>query len=152
MLTVASGRVLAHMIVAVVALSALALFGLGALAWLLLRTPDWLGTRWPRPDPIAATALDRTPSPPVTAGTTRRLISIEILNAGELAGSRGRLAGLAHNVVPGLTRRVVYDQTVKILREQLLAQRVQADVRVHVLRPPGGPGPTVDEVTTIDLD
>ena len=123
------------MIVLVVVLAVVALGSLGALLWLLLRTPDWLGTRWPRVDPVAGAALDRAPSPPVAAGTTRRLISIEILNSRELAGTRGRLAGLAHTVVPGLTRRVVYDQVVKILREQLIAQQVDADVRVHVLRP-----------------
>ncbi len=134
----------------VVVLALLVAGSLAALLWLVLRTPDWLGTRWPRPDPLAAGALDRTPAPPVPAGTTRRLISIEILNAGVLAGGRGRLAGLAHAVAPGLTRRVVYDQVVAILREQLAAQHVEADVRVHVVRPGAG-GTPVDEVRTVDL-
>lgn len=105
-----------------------------ALVLLVWRTPSWLADRALAVDPSAAAALDRTPSPP-SSGTTRRLISIEILNAVELASTRGKLAGLAGSLAPGLTRRIVYDQTLKILREQLVDQQVRADVRLHVLRP-----------------
>ena len=133
----------------IVVLVATDVVALSALAWLLLRPPAWL-----RPDPQAAAALDRAPHPPVPAGVTRRLITIEILNPIELAGTRGRLASLAGTVAPGLTRRVVYDQTLRIVREQLLEQQVHADVRVHTLRPAPDnlSAATVDEVRVIDLE
>ncbi len=43
--------------------------------------------------------------------------------------------GIAGSIAPRITRRVVYDQTVKILRQQLEVHRVIADVRVHTMRP-----------------
>jgi hypothetical protein len=48
--------------------------------------------------------------------------------------------GIAGSFVPHLTRRIVYDQTVRQLRDQLAAHNVVADVRVHVLplRQPDG--------------
>jgi hypothetical protein len=65
----------------------------------------------------------------------RQFISVEILNPIELATTRGRLLGLAGSFAPGFTRRLVYDQTVKELKRQLLAQHVVADVHVHTVRP-----------------
>jgi hypothetical protein len=59
------------------------------------------------------------------------VISIEIHNPIELAGHRNRMFGIAGSFVPDLTRRVVYDQTARLLRDGLAAQRVVADVRVH---------------------
>ena len=131
----------------------------------MFRPPVWLSGRWPAPDGEAAAALDGTPRPPVPKGSTRRLISIEILNPIELAGTRGRLVGLAGTLAPGLTRRIVYDQTLRILKQQLVDQQVLADVRLHTLRPappqaaPSGRGdadgarPRVqDTVQTIDID
>jgi hypothetical protein len=61
----------------------------------------------------------------------RRVISIEIHNPIELAGRRNRMFGIAGSFVPDLTRRVVYDQTAKLLRTKLAEYQVVADVRVH---------------------
>ncbi len=124
----------------------------------------------PRPagldDPGVHAALGVSPRPVGAARGTRRLISIEILNPIELAGSRGRVVGIAGSLAPGLTRRIVYDQTLKIMRRQLDEQNVVADVRLHTLRPVGPvrtdtpreqvtrPAPRtdyVDEVQPIDL-
>jgi hypothetical protein len=76
-------------------------------------------------------------APPAPGAPTRgrRFISIEILNPIELAGSRGRVLGIAGSIAPGFTRRLVYDQTVKILRRQLVERHVVADVRLHTLHP-----------------
>jgi hypothetical protein len=80
---------------------------------------------------------------------TRRLITVEILNALELAAGRGgRLAGLAGSLAPGLTRRVVYDQTVKALRRELGRMVVHADVRLHTLR--AVPRPAADATRVLD--
>jgi hypothetical protein len=69
------------------------------------------------------------------SGRDRRLITVEILNPIELATARGgRVAGLAGTLAPGLTRRIVYDQTLRILRRELTGKDVLADVRVHTLR------------------
>lgn len=86
---------------------------------------------------------------PDGAARTRRLISVEILNPLELARARGRIAGLAGAIVPNLTTRIVYDQTLKILRAQLTEQDVAADVRLHTLRParPGTPAPAAQPAT-----
>jgi hypothetical protein len=96
----------------------------------------------PGPDPATAAALDRLVPQRSTRGV-RRLITIEILNPIELAGARGRWAGVASSLAPGLTRRMVYDQALRLVRRQLIAERVVADVRVHTLRPttpqPGPP-------------
>src|SRR4051794_2184605 len=73
--------------------------------------------------------------PPTSTTSTRRIITIEILNPIELAGTRGRLAGIAGSLAPGITRRVVYDQAIKNLRRQLAEERVVADVRVHTVSP-----------------
>jgi hypothetical protein len=123
------------MVVLALALVVTNLVTLTALVRLYLQPLDL-----PGPDPAVAAELDTTPAAGRTP-STRRLISIEILNPAELAATRGRLAGLAGSVAPKLTQRIVYDQTVKILREQLVAQQVVADVRLHTLRPSGARGP-----------
>ena len=84
------------------------------------------------PDIDAALAAAERPAAP---GRGRRIISIEILNPIELAGARHRMFGIAGSIAPRITRRVVYEQTVKILRQQLEVHRVIADVRVHTMRP-----------------
>jgi hypothetical protein len=97
--------------------------------------------------PAVEAALAATPAA-VTVQGTRRMISIEILNPIELAGTRGRVMGIAGSLAPGLTRRIVYDQIVKTLRAELAEKQVVADVQLHVLRPaattasppPGGAG------------
>lgn len=81
---------------------------------------------------VAATARSVVPS---QVGRARRVISVEILNPIELAGSRNRVFGIAGSFVPDLTRRIVYDQTVKIMRKLLDEHHVVADVRVHTLTP-----------------
>jgi hypothetical protein len=115
--------------------------------------------------PVNATAgaveVFEAPRPPGVSERSRRLITIEILNPRELATSRaGRIAGLASTVAPGLTRRVVYDQTYKTLRRELDRMAVQADVRLHTLRPVPRSAPAqrsvidavvVDEVAPLDL-
>jgi hypothetical protein len=112
----------------------LAVTNLGAVGLLLRRR---------LPSPVAdepgetglRAALDATAPAVAAPEGTRRLISIEILNPVELAGTRGRVLGVAGSLAPGLTRRIVYDQVAKILRSQLGARQVVADVRVHTLRP-----------------
>jgi hypothetical protein len=90
-------------------------------------------------------AVARPIGPSTSAGKTRRFISIEILNPIELAGVRSRMFGIAGSFVPHLTRRIVYDQTVRQLRDQLNAHNVVADVRIHVLpeTSSGTPAPAV---------
>lgn len=88
------------------------------------------------------------------AGRTRRVITIEILNPIELAGVRGRMFGIAGSIVPHLTRRIVYDQTVRQLRDQLAAHHVVADVRIQVLSPephgvPGTAGTPLSPATPV---
>ncbi|WP_375481965.1 hypothetical protein [uncultured Jatrophihabitans sp.] len=135
---------LALLVVLVVLLALTTALAVVALVLLVRRPPAWLLERVLEVDATAAAALDRTPRPPTVAGMTRRLISVEILNALELAGTRGRLASIAGSLAPGITRRIVYDQTLKILKEQLVAQQVRADVRLHVLKPGAEPAVTVD--------
>ena len=147
------------MLVAVIVLAVALVGALGALGYVMVRPPD--PRRVPlAPDDVAATALDRSPRPPGAVSETRRMISIEILNPIELAGTRSRLIGIAGSFAPGLTRRVVYDQVLKILKRELDAQHVVADVRLHTLRraadTPGEPQattpePASDEVRRVDL-
>jgi hypothetical protein len=136
-------------VLAVVAAAALA--GLGYAGFRLVQPPE--PGRVPRaPDGTAAAALDRSPRPAGASADTRRLISIEILNPIELAGTRHRLLGIAGSLAPGLTRRVVYDQVLRIIKQQLDEQHVVADVRLHTLRPaPAADGAPVDEVRRVDL-
>jgi hypothetical protein len=115
--------------------------------------------------PEGSVEVFEAPRPPGVSERGRRLITIEILNPIELASARGgRIAGLAGSLVPGVTRRIVYDQTFKTLRRELDRMAVHADVRLHTLRSVPRPEPTrpsgspavdavvVDEVAPIDLD
>lgn len=101
--------------------------GLAAALW-RLRPRDV------EPTPELAELLANVARQPGAIGT-RRIISVEILNPIELAGTRGRVIGIAGSLAPGITRRVVYDQAMKTLRRQLAEQQVVADVRLHTLRP-----------------
>jgi len=92
----------------------------------------------------------------------RQFVSIEILNPIELAYARGRVLGIAGSFAPAFTRRLVYDQTVKTVRDELNQRGVVADVHVHAIRkvetaaqqpPPGDartiviePGEYVDDI------
>ncbi len=113
------------MVVLVVLLIVTNLVTVGALAYLALRPDDH-----PKPDAALARTLDRLP-PVASSSATRRVISIEILNPIEVAATRGRLAGIAGSLVPGLIRRIVYDQTIKTMRRDLAEEKVVADVRLH---------------------
>ena len=104
----------------------------------------------PTPDEVVAAAVEAM-RPVASTTSTRRVITIEILNPIELAGTRGRLAGIAGSLAPGITRRIVYDQAIRNLRRQLVEERVVADVRLHTVTPeradrPETRGPIVDVV------
>jgi hypothetical protein len=122
-------------LVLVVVLIVTNLATLGVLAWFQLRP-----TVQPGPDDALGRSLNAAlPAPASTTGS-RRLITIEILNPIELAGARGRLAGVAGSLAPGITRRIVHEQAVKMVKRQLAAEQVVADVRLHVVRPASGSG------------
>jgi hypothetical protein len=104
---------------------------LGVLAWFLLRSPEPA-----RPDATVGRRLDNL-RPAASTSSVRRVITIEILNPIELAGSRGWWAGIAGSLAPGLTNRVVYDQAIRLVRTQLADHDVVADVRLHVFDPAG---------------
>jgi hypothetical protein len=95
-------------------------------------------------------------------GRPRRFISVEVHNPIELAGTRGRIAGLAGSLVPGLTRRIVYDQIVKQMRALFVENGVVAEVHVHsvhhaptpvLVRPtrPAAPAPSTASPHTMPL-
>jgi hypothetical protein len=116
-------------LVLVIVLAATNLLSLGVLLRYLLKPVDH-----PEPDaPVRAYLAEQRPA--ASTSGTRRVITIEILNPLELAGKRGRWAGLAGSLVPGITRRVVHDQAVHFVRRQLAAEKVIADVRLCVLEP-----------------
>ena len=117
------------MVFLVIALVATNLISLGVLVHYLLKpTPQ------PEPDEVVTRYLNER-RPAVSTSGTRRVITIEILNPLELANKRSRWAGLAGSLVPGITRRIVYDHALRLVRRQLAAERVVADVRLCVLRP-----------------
>jgi YD repeat-containing protein len=117
-------------VVLVILLVGTNLVTLGVLAWFLLRPAEQ-----PAPDEKLARALSAAAGASSSSTGSRRLITIEILNPIELAGTRGRLVGIAGSFAPGITRRLVYDQAMKLVRRHLAAEKVVADVRLHVFRP-----------------
>lgn len=134
------------MLYLVIALVATNLLSLGVLVHYLLKPS-------PQPEPDAAVRGylgERRPS--VSAWGTRRIITIEILNPLELAGTRGRWAGIAGSLVPGITRRIVHDQALQMVRRQLAAERVVADVRMCVLRPEPAQPPVEVAVSPLPVD
>jgi hypothetical protein len=121
-------------LILIIVLVATNLLTLGALAWYVLRPVEHPAA----PEAAVARALaDRRPG--ASSTSVRRVITIEILNPIELAGSRGRWAGIAGSLAPGLTNRVVYDQAMRLVRQQLASHNVVADVRLHIIGPEGGP-------------
>lgn len=92
------------------------------------------------------------PRPAGVRGRERWLLSIEILDPGEVAARRRRGLGIVGALAPGLVRRVVYDQTRKTVARELAAQGVRADVRLHTLRPaaPGEAQRDVIEAVPVD--
>ena len=85
------------------------------------------------PDASLAASLAARRHPAASSSSSRRVITIEILNAIELAGRRGRWIGIAGSLAPGLTRRIVYDHAIRLVRSQLAKEHVAADVRSDVL-------------------
>lgn len=117
------------MLVLLIVLIVTNLVTLGVLGWLLLGPAEHA-----RPDAIVARGVEVS-RPPASTTSVRRVITIEILNPIELAGSRGWWASVAGSLAPGLTNRVVYDQAIKLVRTQLATHDVVADVRLHVFDP-----------------
>jgi hypothetical protein len=117
-------------IVLVIVLIVTNLVALGVLARFALRPAEH-----PAPSRSVAEAIDAARRPELSSSATRRVITIEILNPIELAGSRGRIVGIAGSLAPGITRRIVYDQAIKLVRRHLAEQKVVADVRLHTVRP-----------------
>lgn len=117
------------MLIALTVLVVTNLVTLAVAAWILLRP-----AKHPRPDPIVARGVEIR-RPATSTSSVRRVITIEILNPIELAGSRGWWAGIAGSLAPGLTNRVVYDQAIRLVRTQLADHDVVADVRLHVFDP-----------------
>jgi hypothetical protein len=64
----------------------------------------------------------------------RRMLAVEILNPIELASTKVKAAGLLGAVRPALLTKIVYDQAVKQVVDQLETEGVLADVRVHAAR------------------
>jgi hypothetical protein len=121
-------------LVLVIVLAATNLVSLAVLLRYLLRP-----AAHPAPDTTVQAYLAEQRPAASTSGT-RRVITIEILNPLELAGKRGRLAGLAGSLAPGITRRVVHDQAIRLVQRQLAAEKVIADVRLCVLEPAADDG------------
>jgi hypothetical protein len=121
------------MLVLVIVLIVTNLVTLGVLARYVLRPVEQ-----PAPDAALAASVSARRAPVSSTGT-RRVITIEILNPIELAGTRGRLVGIASSLAPGITHRIVYDQALKSVRRQLADERVVADVRLHIMRPEDAP-------------
>ena len=118
------------MLVLVIVLIVTNLVTLGTLGWYLLRPVEH-----PSPDASLAASLAARRHPAVSTSSPRRVITIEILNAIELAGRRGRWIGIAGSLAPGLTRRIVYDHAIRLVRTELAKEHVAADVRLHIVHP-----------------
>lgn len=67
------------------------------------------------------------------AATRAPVIGIEILNPIELAAKESSFAGPVGTVAPELIRRIVYQRTTEILRDELRQKGVQAEVTLHGL-------------------
>ena len=65
---------------------------------------------------------------------TRRVIVVEILNPVELATEKVKAAALLGAMRPELLRKIVNEQAVRTVREQLVLEGVQADVSIHAVR------------------
>ncbi len=92
------------------------------------------------------------PRPSGLRGRERQLLTVEILDPNEVAASRGRALGLVGALAPGIVRRVVYDRTRRTLIDELFAQGVRADVRLHTLRPASADQPPSDVVEVVPVD
>lgn len=68
-----------------------------------------------------------------TAGR-RRVITIEILNPLELAATKSRFGGVAGALAPRALRKLVYEQTVREMKLQMVEEGVAAEVGLHAAR------------------
>lgn len=79
-------------------------------------------------------ALALAPSPPAELMQMARngaaLLSIRILNPMELAAQKHWLAGVAGRVTPGLVRKIVCQEALKIVSQELPKYGVVAEVKV----------------------
>ncbi|HLY33171.1 MAG TPA: hypothetical protein VKQ07_01435 [Jatrophihabitantaceae bacterium] len=117
------------MLALVIVLAVTNLLTAGAFVYVRLRpAPEPTPT-----DPAVRAAVDALARRGPVPVKDRQFVSIEILNPIELAATRGRVLGLAGSFAPGFTRRIVYDQTAKTLRQELAVRGVVADVHVHEL-------------------
>jgi hypothetical protein len=112
--------------IALIVLQIVTLMVVGVLIWRLrqfqaraLRVEALIGA-------TEATELD----PAILAGSDR-IITVEILNPLEVAAKRVKLASVVGSVAPSVIAKVVYEQTAKIMRNQLTMQGVEAEVRIH---------------------
>lgn len=80
--------------------------------------------------PLRAEAV-RSPDASALPGRGR-FLTIEILNANELAAAENKMAPVAGAVAPNLLSQIVYAKAAGILREQLAGHGVEADVKIHV--------------------
>ena len=90
---------------------------------------------------VEARVAALVPAPPLPASLAatfgsgpRRLIVVEILNPIELATSQVKAASLLSAVRPAMLTKIVYDQAVRQVVDQLGKQGVQADVQIHAGR------------------
>ena len=66
-------------------------------------------------------------------GTSRPLITVEILNPFELAANRVAIAALGARLAPRMIERIVYQTTRDILRTEIAKHGVDARIRIcHV--------------------
>lgn len=116
------------LIVLVLGLALAALTGCGYLLNLNLQQQNRIASL------VAAleAAGDDAPEDWETASATaRREVVIEIRNVLELAQRENRAAGLLHRVRPSMLDRIVHEEFVKQLREQLADEGVDAVVQVR---------------------
>lgn len=83
----------------------------------------------PRADGLAGAA----PVPPALAtmaATNTQVIVITILNPMELAAQKHWVAGTVARLTPGLVRKIVYQEALKIVSNELPKYGVVAEVRI----------------------
>jgi hypothetical protein len=67
----------------------------------------------------------------VLGAGSRRVLVIEILNPIEVARSRSRASAVLAAMAPDKLRKLVVEQTAREMGEQMLAEGVETDIRVH---------------------
>ncbi len=121
------------MLIALVVIALVLLIGL-TLLWRRLQQLKRLLEALERDQQQLAGAWNALPA--AAAGllpADKALLSIEILNAAELAARESRFAHVLGSLTPQLLRRLVYQQTAEVMRAELVKHGVQAEVRLHGL-------------------